>query len=261
VVWGFLVNKRIFSKKSKYQKIEIFENKDLGRVLVLDGRVQLSTKYEFKYHEMLVHPAMIYHKNPEKVLIIGGGDGGALREVVKYPAKEIFLVDIDREVIDASKKYLPSLSARAFKDKRLKIFNEDALNFVKKFKQYFDAIILDSTDPQGPSRTLFELNFFKDIFKSLKLEGVFVGQTGYYSDRWGKKAIKEIKKTFPFIKTFHVFVNCFPLGEQTFTLASKKINFEKIKINEIEKKFKKLNLKTRYYSPQIHFSSAVLPPY
>lgn len=259
ITWGFLVNKKIFSKKSKYQKIEIFENKDLGRVLILDGRVQLSTKYEYKYHEMLVHPAILYHKKAERILIIGGGDGGVLREVIKYPIKEVILVDIDKEVIDASRKYLPTVSAGAFKSKKLKIFNEDALNFVKKFKNYFDIVILDSTDPQGPSTSLFKNKFFRDISCALKPNGIFVAQTGYYSDLWGKKAIKEIQKIFPFTKIFRVFIDCFPLVEQTFTFGSKKINFDKIGKRKISIKFKKLNLKTRYYSPEIHFASCVFP--
>lgn len=261
VVWGLLVNKIIFSKKSKYQKIEIFENKDFGRVLVLDGRVQLSTKYEFKYHEMLVHPAMIYHKKPERVLIIGGGDGGALREVIKYPVKEVLLVDIDKEVIEASKKYLSKVSAGAFKNKKLKIFNEDALKFVKKFKNYFDIVILDSTDPQGPSVALFKSNFFKDISRALKSDGIFVAQTGYYSDQWGKKAIKEIQEIFPFTKIFHIFIDCFPLVEQTFTLGSKKVNFDKTGEKEINRRFKKLNLKTKCYSPEMHFACTAFPRY
>ena len=259
--WGFVIEKEIYSGKSKFQKIEVFETKEFGRVLALDGLVQLSTKDEFVYHEMLVHPAFLYQSNPKTVLIIGGGDGGVLREVVKYPVKEIFLVDIDREVIEISKKYLPSLSKGAFEDKRLKIFNEDALNFVKKSKNYFDIIIDDLTDPTGPSRALWTTKFYKNISRALKETGVAAFQTAYLKERFAKTARKKIRKVFPFLKVHKAFVDCFPFDEHTFSIGSKKINLDKISFNEINKKYKKLNLKTKYYSPEIHFASGILPKY
>ena len=130
--WCTAIKRKIYSGKSQFQKIDVFDTEEFGRILALDGLVQLSTKHEFVYHEMFVHPAMLYHQKPERILIIGGGDGGALREVFKYPVKEVFLVDIDKKVIDVSRKYLPSVSKGAFNDKRLKIFNKDAISFVKK---------------------------------------------------------------------------------------------------------------------------------
>jgi len=259
--WGFQIEKEIYSGKSKFQKIEVFETKEFGRVLVLDGLVQLSTKDEFVYHETLVHPAFLYQSNPKTVLIIGGGDGGVLREVVKYPVKEIFLVDIDRGVIEISKKYLPSLSRGAFEDKRLKIFNEDALNFVKKYKNYFDVIIEDLTDPTPVAEFCWNIKFYRDIFRALKENGVAAFQSGFLKEPFAKKARKNIKKIFPFFKIHKAFVGCFPFDEHTFSIGSKKIDFDKIGFNEINKKYKKLNLKTKYYSPEIHFASTVLPKY
>jgi len=260
-IWGFVIEKEIYSGKSKYQKIEVFETKEFGRILALDELVQLSTKHEFVYHEMLVHPTLFYHPNPKKVLIIGGGDGGVLREVVKYPVKEIFLVDIDKKVIEISKRHLPSVSRGAFNDRRLKIFNEDAINFVKRYKNYFDLIIDDLTDPSGPSLALWGIKFYKDIFKSLKEDGVASFQTAYLKERFAKKARKKIKKIFPFFKIHKAFIDCFPFDEHTFSFGSKKINFAKISFNQIKEKFKKLNLKTKYYSPEIHFASSILPKY
>ena len=258
--WGFVIEKEIYSGKSKFQKIEIFETKEFGRILALDGLVQLSTKDEFVYHEMLVQPAMFCHLRPEKVLIIGGGDGGVLREIVKHKSvKEIFLVDIDKKVIEVSKKYLPSVSKGAFKDKRLKIFNKDALKFVRRYKNYFDIIINDLTDPTGPSLGLWSAGFYKDILQALKEKGVAAFQTAYLKERFAQKARQRIRKVFPFFKVHKAFVGCFPFDEHTFSFGSKKINFDKFTFEEINKKFKKLNLKTKYYSPEIHFSSAVLP--
>ena len=258
--WGVVVEKEIYSGKSKFQKIEIFETKEFGRILALDGLVQLSTKYEFIYHEMLVQPAMFYCQNPEKVLIVGGGDGGALREVVKHKSvKEIFLIDLDKKVIEVSKKYLPSVSKGAFDNKRVKIFNEDALKFVKNYKNYFDIIIDDLTDPRGPSLALWTTRFYKDILKALKKNGVAAFQTAYLKENFAKKARERIKKVFPYYKVHKAFVGCFPFDEHTFSFGSKKVNFDKVTFEEINKKFKKLNIKTKYYSPEIHFSSAVLP--
>jgi len=259
--WGFQIEKEIFSKKSNFQRIEIFKTKEFGKVLVLDGEVQLSTKNGFVYHEMLVHPAMLYHQNPEKVLIIGGGDGGVLRETVKHPVKEIYLVDIDKKVIEVSKKYLPSVSKEAFLDKRLKIFIEDGLKFVKKYNDFFDIVIEDLTDPSGPSMELWKTGFFRDIFKALKRNGISVCQSGNFKEPYAKKARRDIKKIFPFFKVHRAFVGCFPLGEHTFSFGSKKVNFDKINFETISRRFKKTGLKTKYYSPEVHFASKVLPKY
>jgi len=257
--WCVCIEREIYSGKSKFQKIEVFDTKEFGRILVLDGLVQLSTKDEFVYHEMLVHPAMFYHQNPKKILIIGGGDGGVLREVVKYPVNEIFLVDIDKKVIEVSKRYLPSISNGAFNDRRLKIFNEDARKFIKGYKNFFDVIIDDLTDPTGPSLPLWTSRFFRDILKALKKNGVAAFQTAYLKENFAKRIRKDIKKVFPFFKIHKVFVGCFPFDEHTFSFGSKKINFEKFTLKEIENKFKKLKLRTKYYSPEIHFSSRVFP--
>jgi len=260
-IWGFIIEKEIYSGKSEFQKIEIFDTKEFGRILALDERVQLSTNHEFVYHEMLVQPAMLYHPNPERILIIGGGDGGVLREVVKHQVKEIFLVDIDKKVIEVSRKYLPSVSQGAFKDKRLKIFNENAQKFIKRYNNFFDVIIDDLTDPYGPSFALWKIGFYGDIFRALKENGLAAFQTAYVGVEFAKKARKKIRKIFPYFKIHKAFIDCFPFDEHTFSFGSKEINFDKFTFEEIDKKFKKLNLKTKYYSPEIHFTSAVLPEY
>ena len=257
--WGVVVEKKVYSGKSQFQKIEIFETEEFGRILALDGLIQLSTKYEAIYHEMLVQPAFIYHKGPERVLIVGGGDGGALREIAKHKSvKEIYLVDIDKKVIEISKKYLPSVSAGAFKDRRLKAYNRDALNFINNYKNYFDIIINDLTDPNGLSLALWSARFYKDILKALKEGGVAAFQTAFLKEEFAKKARKTIKRVFPFFKAHKAFVGCFPFDEHTFSFASKKIDFDKITFKEIQKRHKKLKIKTKYYSPKIHFCSQAL---
>ena len=254
--WGVVVEEEVYSGKSQFQKIEIFETEEFGRVLALDGLIQLSTKYEAVYHEMLVQPAFFYHKGPEKVLIIGGGDGGALRETVKHKSvKEIHLVDVDKKVIEVSEKYLPSVSAGAFKDGRLKVFNRDALKLIKNYKNYFDIIINDLTDPSGLSLALWGARFYRDILKALKEEGVAAFQTAFFKEEFAREARKAIKKVFPFFRVHKAFVGCFPFDEHTFSFASKKIDFDKITFKEIQKRYKRLKVKTKYYSPHIHLIS------
>jgi spermidine synthase len=257
--WGFSPEKIIYSGKSKFQKIDIYETKHFGRILTLDDLVQLSTVHEFIYHETLVHPAFFYHKNPKRVLIIGGGDGGTLREVVKYPVKEIFMVDIDKKIIEISKKYLRGVSNGAFNDKRLKLIFADALNFVKNYNDYFDIIINDLTDPVGPSLDLWSAKFYSDIRRALKKDGVAGFQTGCIGEDFDTELRYVVRRVFPYFKVHKAYVGCFPFGEHTFSFGSKKIDFDKMNLKEMKAKFKKIKLRTRYYSPEIHFSSKVFP--
>jgi len=258
--WGVVIDKEIYFGRSEFQKIEIFQTEEFGKILALDGLVQLSTRHEAVYHEMLVQPAMFYNGKPERVLIIGGGDGGSLREVVKHKSvREIYLVDIDKKIIELSKKYLPSVSCGAFNDKRLKIFNQDALKFIKIYKNYFDIIINDLTDPNGPSFNLWKIKFYRDISEALRKRGVAAFQTAYSTEKFAKRARKTIKRAFPFLKIHKAFVGCFPFDEHTFSFASKDINFDKITPEKIKEKYKKLKIKTKYYSPQIHLASQVFP--
>jgi len=257
--WGVEIKKEIYSGKSKYQNFFIFDTKEFDRIWALDGLVQLSTRHEHVYHEMLTQPALFYHKNPKKVLIIGGGDGGVLKEIVKHPVEEIMLCDIDKMAISVSKKYLPSVSDGAFGDKRLKIFNEDAIKFVKRYKNYFDVIIDDLTDPTGPSLALWSTEFYKDIKTALKKDGVAGFQTAYLKEKFAIKSRAKLKKVFPHFKVHKAFVGCFPFDEHTFSFGSKSVDFEKITLKQIKDRFKKLKIKTKYYSPEIHFASIVFP--
>ena len=260
---GIKIKKKFFSGKSSYQKIEVIDTFAFGRILVLDGIIQLSRIDEFIYHEMLTHPAMFYHPKPKKILIIGGGDGGALREVLRHPAKEVYLVDIDKKIIEISEKYLPFVSKGAFKDKRAKILIEDGIKFVKKYKDFFDVIIIDSTDPIGPSLGLFSEKFYQDIFKALSKNGILSVQSGCFFEQFSylRNIYKKLKKIFPSVKIHKACVPCVQCSnEYSFTVASK-FNFKKTTLKNIEKKYKKLNLDLKYYNPKIHFASAVLPQY
>lgn len=257
--WGFRIDKEIYSKKNKFQKIEVFETKELGRVLVLDGFVQFATKDEFVYHQMLVHPAMFYSPKPEKVLIIGGGDGPTLREVLKHPVKEVVLVDIDKDVTDVCKKYFSSTLKNSFSDKRVKVFHEDALTFVKKFKNKFDVVIEDLTDPTPVAKFCWNKKFYKDISDSLTKDGVAIFQSGQLRESFAGKTRGELKKVFKFFEIHRAFINYFPFDEHTFSVGSNSVNLSKIDFSTIENRFKKSKIKLDYYSPEIHFSSRILP--
>lgn len=257
----YKIKRKVFSGKSPYQKIEVFDVYRFGRILVLDGIIQLGQFDEFIYHEMISHLPLFYHPNPQKVLIIGGGDGGTLREVLKHPLRGAYLVDIDRKVIEISQKYLSFVSNRAFRDKRSKIFFEDGIKFVKKYKNYFDVIIIDSTDPGGPSLPLFGASFYRNVCRALKENGIMIAQSGSFLEQFSqiKKIVQRLKNSFAFIKMHRAAIPTYGWAEFSLILASKKINLDKANFKKIKARYKKSNLKTKYYSPEIHFASGVLP--
>jgi len=259
---GIRVKKKIFSGESPYQKIDVLDTYEFGRMLVLDNMVQLTKRDEFIYHEMIVHPALFSHSGPKKILIVGGGDGGALREVLRHPVKEVYLVDIDKKVIEISQKYLSFVSKGAFRDKRVKVLIEDGIKFVKNYKNFFEVIIIDLTDPLGPSLELFSKNFYRIVYNALTKDGIMVIQSGslFFQLFQVKRIFKDLGRIFPYVKIHRTCIPCFFDAEYSFTLASK-FNLKRATLKDIEKKYEKLKLDLKYYSPEIHFSSTVLPKY
>ncbi|MBL7101057.1 MAG: polyamine aminopropyltransferase [Nanoarchaeota archaeon] len=247
------VKKVLESCKSEFQKIEVYETECFGRMLVIDGIIMLTDFDEFAYHEMIVHVPLSVHPNPRKVLVIGGGDGGAVRELLKHPVEEVHVCEIDKEVISISKKYFPDL-ASGFDDPRVKVFNEDGAEFVKK-KQY-DVIIVDSTDPIGPGKALFEAEFYKDLYGSLAEDGIAVTQSEsmFYDKELIKKLFDSNKKIFPIVKYYFTNVPTYPSGTIGFSFCSKK--YDPIK----DRKDKKLE-GLKYYNPETHESAFVLPSF
>jgi len=261
---GLKVKKTLVSKKSRYQEIKILDTYQFGRALVLDGIVQTTEEDEFIYHEMLSHLPMVSHPNPEEVLIIGGGDGGILREVLKHPVKEVFLVEIDKEVIEFSKTYLPGVSGNSFDDARTKIVIDDGANFVKERKRKFDVIIIDSSDPIGPAKVLFSSSFYQDAYDALSNgDAIFAQQTGssFLQADESPNVYERLKKIFPFVTIFLTAVPTYVGGFFSLVLASKGISPIKIQLSKIEERYRKFNLKTRCYNPEIHLASFVLPSY
>ena len=260
---GFQIKKKLLTKKTPFQKIEICQTDRFGRVLFLDGIVQTTEKDEFVYHEMIVHLPLFLHPCPKKVLIIGGGDGGALREVLRHPVKQVHLVEIDKEVIKASERFLSKINRGSFKNKRAKIHIEDGLKFIKKYQNEFDIVIIDSSDPIGPAKKLFSLGFYRDIKKALKSDGILVAESGsaFLQTNELKNNWQNTKKVFPSANVYFADIPTYTGGLYGFIIGSKKINLVKVNPKQIEKKYQAMKLKTKYYDPQIHFASFIWPNY
>jgi spermidine synthase len=249
VKFGVRVKSHLFSKESKYQKIDIFDTEFFGRVMVLDGCFMITEKDEYMYQEMLTHPAMVSHPNPRNVLIIGGGDGGVAREVLRYPVESVDLVEIDEDVIAASKAYLPKIAV-SFEDSRLKVHNMDAFEFVDTDKSY-DIILVDSTDPIGFAASLFSDVFYMKAQKLLKGNGIIATQSGspFMNPDFIKKAHRGLKGHFSNIRSYLSFVPTYPSGMWSYIMASNSPI-------EIRGKFK-----GRYVNSEIYQSCFALPEF
>ena len=253
------MSRLIYSYQSPYQRIDIFEHPDFGMVLSLDGVTILTEADEFMYHEMLVHVPMFVHPDPKKILILGGGNGGVLREVMKHDeVEEAVICEIDPFVIEASRKYLKTI-ATEFDNPRVKVFNDNGADFVKKYKDYFDVIIVDSTDPtEGEGGHLFTREFYGDCCEALSENGVFSAETEdpFYDRGWVAIASSRISAAFPVSKVYTGFVTTHPSGMWTYNYASKNLNplddFDAERVREFPAFLK-------YYNEDIHRAAFALP--
>lgn len=253
---SYRIKNVLHTEKTKYQNLAVYETEEFGRMLVLDDVVQLTMKDEFVYHEMIAHVPLFTHGNPERVLIIGGGDGGTLREVLKHPVKEAHLVDIDEKVIEASKNFFPELNV-SFKDPRAKVLCEDGIAYVKRFKNYYDVIIVDSTDPVGPAVGLFRSDFYRDIFNALTEKGIFVAQTEspFFYEGLIKEVYNCVSEIFPNTALYTAVVPTYPGALWTFVMGSKQVDPQKVDLPQ------ECGFKTKYYSPKVHRACLQLPPF
>jgi spermidine synthase len=262
VRFSIKVDKQLYSSQSDFQRIDIFESKEFGRFLTLDGYMMLTEKDEFIYHEMMVHVPMSVHPNVKKVLVIGGGDGGTVRELSRYDYIEsIDLVEIDEEVVEACKKYLGQ-TACGFEDKRVKVYYDDGLKFVRKYVNEYDLILVDSTDPFGPGEGLFTKEFYGNCCKALKEDGIMVNQHEspfYPNDAVAmQRAHKRIVESFPIARVYQAHIPTYPSGHWLFGFASKK--YHPIEDQDVAR-WKAQGLKTRYYNEQLHRGAFALPNY
>jgi len=263
----FKVDKIYFQGKTKYQFVQFFFNKVFGKVLFLDGKIQSAQIDEFIFHESLVHPALITHVAPGKVLIIGGGEGATQRETFRHSTVErTVMIDIDRKLVELCQEYLPEWSDGSFFDPKAKLIFGDARRYIKRTKEKFDVIISDLTEPvrAGPSVYLFTREFFEKIFNVLKDNGIFVLQAGstdpYYCQFFASCA-KTLKEIFPFVCPYWTFIFSFSLP-WGFIIASKKTDPLKLAVKEISRRIRSRGVKNlKFYHPNFHQSLFSLPLY
>jgi len=244
-------------EQTDFQDLALVETEEWGTMLLLDGMVMTTDRDEFVYHEMVAHPALFTHPNPEHVLVVGGGDGGVIREVLKHPeVKRAVLVDIDGKVIEYSKKYLPQI-ASGLDDPRVEVIVNDGFKHIHDHKNTYDVIMVDSTEPVGPAVQLFTRGFYQGIYDALKEDGMFVAQT---DNPWFKADLirnvnRDVRAVFPIVRTYWANVPTYPSGMWTFTLGSKKydpLDLDETQIPEID---------TKYYSPRLHKAAFALPKF
>ncbi|QFQ32053.1 polyamine aminopropyltransferase [Buchnera aphidicola] len=260
----FLIDTMLYQKKNKHHDIKIFNNSVMGNIMTIDDIVQTTEKDEFIYHEMLSHVPIFSHGNIKDVLIIGGGDGGILREICKHKnIKNITMVEIDVNIVNLCKKYFPKHSNNAYEDPRLKLIIDDGLSFVKKTNEKFDLIISDSTDPVGPGKNLFISKFYLYCKKILKKNGIFVSQNGipFFQKNEIISTHKNLKKYFYDTSFYQAAIPSYYGGIMIFAWGSDNIELRLIDLEKLKFRIKKTKLIFNYYSPQIHISSFVLPQY
>ena len=256
------VLRQLYSVQSHFQKIYILESKEFGRFFTLDGYMMVTEKDEFIYHEMIVHVAMATNLNIKRVLVIGAGDGGTVRELTRYPTIEhIDMVEIDKMVVDVCKEFLPQTACK-LDDPRVHLYFEDGLRYIRSKENEYDLIIVDSTDPFGPGEGLFTKEFYGNCFKALTEDGILVNQheNAYYTSfaQSMRRAHCRIVNLFPICKVYQAHIPTYPSGHWLFGFASKKYDpVADLKADA----WNQLGIYTRYYNTDLHRGCFALPTY
>ena len=256
------IKQHVYSEKSRYQQIDILDSYELGRILVLDGFIMLTEKDEYIYHEMITHVPMATNPDIKRVLVIGAGDGGTIRELTRFKNIEhIDMVEIDQRVVEVCKEYLPQTACR-LDDPRVHIFYEDGLKYVRGKDNEYDLIIVDSTDPFGPGEGLFTKEFYGNCYNALTDTGVLVNQHEspfYVNDAKAMcRAHERIKSVFPVCAVYQAHIPTYASGHWLFGFASK--GLDPIKDLD-EQHWNSLGIKTRYYNTELHKGCFALPSY
>lgn len=253
------VKETFYSGKSEFQEVSVVDTQQFGRMLVLDGVFQTSIFDEFIYHEMIAHVPLCTHPDPRRVLVIGGGDGGTVREVLKHSGVEsVEMVEIDGLVVEVSKQFLPEISAALIEnEQRLKLTIGDGIQHMKDAENEYDVIIVDCSDPIGPGEGLFTHDFYQDVSKALKSDGLFVQQTEspFLHQKLIKRLYKDIEELFPICRLFLASIPLYPAGTHSFTMGSKVYDPVKAGCGL------KSNLACKYFNAQIYRSAFALPNY
>ena len=251
------IRETLFVGQSEYQKVVVADSFEFGRMLVLDDVFQTSIFDEFVYHEMIAHVPLFTHPAPKKVLVIGGGDGGAVREVVRHAAVEsVEMVEIDGMVVEASKKYLPEIS-HTMRDghPKLNLMIGDGIAHMNAVENHYDVILVDCSDPIGPGEGLFSREFYQDVYKALKPDGLFVQQTEspFYHQPLIRRIYRDISDLFPIAKMYLANIPLYPGGVHSFTMGSKQVDPVSCALPA------QMPFDTSYYNLALHRSSFSLP--
>ena len=256
------VQRHLYSHKSEFQQIDIYDTPEFGKVLTLDGNVMLTERDEFIYDEMITHVPMAVHPNVQDVLVIGAGDGGVVRELARYESiRRIDLVEMDEQVLDACRRYLPGNACR-LDDDRVHIYFDNALRFIRRKHAQYDLIIVDSTDPFGPSEGYFTREFYGICYNALRADGIMVNQQGspfYHQDAEAmQRSHKRIVSTFPISRVYQAHIPTYAAGYWLFGFASKKYH----PIDDFDRdKWLALHLKSNYYTVRLHTGACYLPAF
>lgn len=260
VKFSIKVDKHLRSAQSEFQRIDVFESEEFGRMLTLDGLLMVTEKDEYIYHEMITHVPMAVNPDISNVLVIGAGDGGTVRELTRYShVKNIDMVEIDEMVVEICREYLPQTACR-LSDPRVHIFYQDGLRFVRGKENEYDLIIVDSTDPFGVGEGLFTKEFYGNCYKALKENGILVNQhestfyTSYANSM--KRAHSRIKSTFPVALVYQAHIPTYPSGHWLFGFASKKFD---PRADLKADWWNSLGIKTRYYNTILHTGCFAIP--
>jgi spermidine synthase len=260
-VWVYLeCNGILHSKRSRFQKIEVVDSLDFGKMLVLDGVINVSERDEFVYHEMLAHVPLFSHPEPRHVLIVGGGDGGTAREVLKHEGiSGIQLVEIDEEVMSVSRDYFPAL-AQSLDHPKVHVLVKDAVEYLKETKEKFDIILIDSTDPViEQSGGLFTVPFYRDCLNALTDKGIVAAQVGdvFFESNLVTSVLSNLKEAFQIAKLFSAPIPSYTIFPYCFAFCSNGINPQgRLGLSRFDGSFE-----TKYYNPQIHQAAFALPEY
>ncbi|MFC1800847.1 polyamine aminopropyltransferase [Nanoarchaeota archaeon] len=250
---GLKFTKLLLEKKSDFQNINVYDSEAYGKILMLDKVIQTTDKDEFLYHESIVHPAMFACKNPKKVLVLGGGDGGCLREVLKHDVEKVVMVELDKEVIEVSKEFLPTLSDGAFDDSRVELVIGDGKKYIEETEEKFDVVILDLTDPFGPSKFLYTKEFYESVKNILTEDGkvsLHCLTPFEYHETFGL-IVRTLQSVFPFVQNHYVYISSYSI-DTWFCLAS---------ANSISLKNEKEISGLKYFSKDFFKSPMFIPKF
>jgi spermidine synthase len=262
VKFSIKVDRQLHSETSEFQRIDVFESEEFGRFLTLDGYMMLTERDEFIYHDMIVHVPMAVNPEAANILVIGAGDGGVVRELCRYNAVQtIDVAEIDQRVVAVCREFLPQTAA-SFDDARVRLHFQDGLKYIRKYHDYYDLIIVDSTDPFGPGEGLFTKEFYGNCFKALKDHGIMVNQHEspfYREDALAMmRAHKRILGSFPISRVYQAHIPTYPSGHWLFGFASKKLH----PVYDMDPLvWNGLGIKTRYYNTKLHAGCFALPTY